>query len=89
LQYDDELILKAPADFKDLEPGEKARIRDIMSRSIILYLYEETIAKEMPVLHRVLHFDNGRIGCEPILFAEDTWEDDIIPLRESLIRIEN
>jgi hypothetical protein len=88
VQYDGELILKAPANFKDLERGEKTRVRDNMNRSIILYLYEQTIAKEVPVLHKVLHFDNGRIRCEPILFAGDTWEDDIIPLRESLIRIE-
>ncbi|KAJ0420258.1 phosphotransferase family protein [Aspergillus carlsbadensis] len=88
VQYDGEMILKAPADFKDLDPGEKARIRDNMSRSIILYLYEQNIAKEVPILHKVLRLSNGRTRCEPILFAGDTWEDDIIPLRESLIRIE-
>ncbi|CEL11211.1 hypothetical protein ASPCAL14314 [Aspergillus calidoustus] len=88
VQYDGELILKPPTSFKDLEAGEKSRIRDNMSRSIILYLYEQTIAKEVPILHKVLHFSNGRTRCEPIIFAGDTWEDDIIPLRESLIRIE-
>ncbi|KAL2837153.1 hypothetical protein BJX68DRAFT_274245 [Aspergillus pseudodeflectus] len=88
VQYDGELILKAPTNFKDLEPGEKNRIRDNMSQSIILYLYEQTIAKEVPIHHKALHFSNGRTRCEPIIFAGDTWEDDIIPLRESLIRIE-
>jgi hypothetical protein len=88
VQYDGELILKAPTNFKDLEAGEKSRIRDNMGRSIILYLYEQTISKEVPILHKVLHFSNGRTRCEPIIFAGDTWEDDIIPLRESLIRIE-
>ncbi|PYI29170.1 hypothetical protein BP00DRAFT_437854 [Aspergillus indologenus CBS 114.80] len=26
--------------------------------------------------------------CEPILFMGDTWDDDLLPLRESLIRLE-
>ncbi|PWY63891.1 phosphotransferase family protein [Aspergillus heteromorphus CBS 117.55] len=66
VDYDGEVILKAPANFKDLEPAEKTRIRGIM----------------------ILRFDHGRIRCEPILFVGDTWDDDIIPLRESLIRLE-
>ncbi|KAL4877121.1 kinase-like domain-containing protein [Aspergillus karnatakaensis] len=88
VQYNGDMILKAPENFKDLEPDEEKRARDQMSKSIILYLYEKQLAKEVPLLHKVLRFDHGRIRCEPILFAGDTWDDDIIPLRESLIRIE-
>lgn len=60
-----------------------------MSKSIILYLYEMWIAKEVPLLHQVLRFNHGRTRCDPIRFIGDTWdENDILPLRESLIRIE-
>ncbi|BCR96713.1 phosphotransferase enzyme [Aspergillus luchuensis] len=88
VDYNGEVILKAPANFKDLEPAEKTRIRGLMSSSILLYLYEKQIAQDIPLLDRVLRFDHGRIRCEPILFVGDTWDDEIIPLRESLIRVE-
>ncbi|PTU21289.1 hypothetical protein P175DRAFT_0459676 [Aspergillus ochraceoroseus IBT 24754] len=88
VDYHGEIILKAPPSFKDLEPAEKARVRREMSSSIILYLYKKQIAKQVPLLDKVLHFDHGRTRCEPIQFVGDTWDNDILPLRESLIRIE-
>ncbi|KAL3458409.1 kinase-like domain-containing protein [Aspergillus heterothallicus] len=88
VQYEGELILKPPDNFKELEPNGKKLIRQQMSQSIVLYLYEQTLAKQVPLLHSILHFPYGRTRCEPIEFAGDTWDDDIIPLRESLIRIE-
>ncbi|KAB8257898.1 kinase-like domain-containing protein [Aspergillus pseudonomiae] len=88
VDYNGEVILKAPANFKDLDPAEKTRIRGLMSSSILLYLYEKQIAKEIPLLNKVLRFDHRRIRCDPILFVGDTWDDELIPLRESLIRLE-
>ncbi|KAM5435405.1 Phosphotransferase enzyme [Microsporum canis] len=88
VEYNGDIILKAPANFKDLEPEDKRKVREQMSKSIILYLYEKQIAKEIPLLDKVIRFNNGRTRCEPIHFVGDTWDDDILPLRESLIRIE-
>ncbi|KAE8155153.1 phosphotransferase family protein [Aspergillus avenaceus] len=88
VDYDGDIILKAPANFKDLDPNKKARIKGQMSSSIILYLYERQITKEVPLLSKALHFPYGKMRCDPVLFAGDTWDDDIIPLRESLIRME-
>ncbi|OGM39302.1 hypothetical protein ABOM_011970 [Aspergillus bombycis] len=88
VNYNGEVILKAPANFKDLDSAEKTRIRGLMTSSILLYLYEKQIAKETPLLNKVLRFDHGRIRCDPIVFVRDTWDDELIPLRESLIRLE-
>ncbi|EAW07758.1 aminoglycoside phosphotransferase family protein [Aspergillus clavatus NRRL 1] len=88
VDYNGEVILKAPANFKHLDPAEKIRIRGCMSSSILLYLYEKQIAKEIPRLDQVLRFDHGRTRCDPILFVGDTWDDELLPLRESLIRLE-
>ena len=88
VDYHGDIILKAPANFKDLEPEAKSRMRDQMAKSIILYLYEKQIAKEVPLLDKAIRFNHGRTRCEPIQFVGDTWDDDILPLRESLIRIE-
>ncbi|RJE20973.1 hypothetical protein PHISCL_06683 [Aspergillus sclerotialis] len=88
VDYDGDIILRAPANFKDLEPDAKSKVRDQMTKSIILYLYEKQIAKEVPLLDIVIRFNHGRTRCEPIQFVGDTWDDDILPLSESLIRIE-
>ena len=88
VDYNGAIVLKHPANFKELDPAKKEEMRDQISRSIVLYLYEKQIAKEIPLLHKVLRYEYGRTRCEPILFAGDTWEDDILPLRESLIRLE-
>ncbi|PYH81656.1 phosphotransferase family protein [Aspergillus uvarum CBS 121591] len=88
VDYSGKVILKAPEDFHQLDPAEKTRIRGSMGRSILLYLYEKQIAKELPLLDKVLRWDHGRTRCEPILFVGDTWDDDPLPLRESLIRLE-
>ncbi|KAL4785959.1 hypothetical protein BJX76DRAFT_366412 [Aspergillus varians] len=88
VSYNGDLVLKAPANFKDLEPNAKSRVQEQMSRSIILYLYEKQISKEVPLLDKAIRFHHGRTRCEPIQFVGDTWDDDILPLRESLIRVE-
>jgi hypothetical protein len=88
VEYHGDIVLKAPANFKDLEPDDKNKVREQMSKSIILHPYEKQIAKEVPLLNKVLHHNHGRTRCEPIHFIGDTWDDDILPLRESLIRIE-
>ncbi|PYH40452.1 phosphotransferase family protein [Aspergillus saccharolyticus JOP 1030-1] len=88
VEYSGEVILKAPENFKQLDPAVKIRIRGLISSSILLYLYEKQIAKELPLLDKVLRFDHGRTRCNPILFVGDTWDDELLPLRESLIRLE-
>ncbi|RFU35995.1 hypothetical protein B7463_g383, partial [Scytalidium lignicola] len=81
-------MLKFPENFKELKDDEKQRIRQQVASSIVLHLYEMNIAKENPRLNKVFHVEHGRTRGEPISFASDTWDDDILPFRESLIRVE-
>lgn len=83
-----DIILKPPVNFKDLEPNEKGQLRKQIASSIVLYLYEQQTAKVNPSLDGVLRLKLGRVRCEPISFVGDTWHDDILPLRESLINVE-
>lgn len=86
VDYQGDIILEPPPNFKDLELNEKARLKRQIASSIILYLYEQQTAKLNPHLNRVLRLKLGRVRCEPISFVGDTWDDDILPLRESLIK---
>ncbi|KAL3485358.1 hypothetical protein BJX62DRAFT_243005 [Aspergillus germanicus] len=90
VDYNGEHILEKPPSYDDLEPDEKRRVRDKWIQSIILYSYEQTLAKEVPLLYRLCSFPDVRTICETISFASNTWDDDdgIVPFRETLIPIE-
>lgn len=88
VDYQGEVILKFPQNYKDLTDDEKIPIRRQVTSSIILHLYENFTAKANPRLSKVFSTEHGRTRGEVISFASDTWDDDILPFRESLIRIE-
>ncbi|PYH96755.1 hypothetical protein BO71DRAFT_448359 [Aspergillus ellipticus CBS 707.79] len=75
VEYNGEIVLNAPANFKDLDADEKSRIRGY-------------IAKDIPLLDKALRCKHGRMRCDSIDFVGGTWDDEIIPLREALIRVE-
>ncbi|EEQ33627.1 Phosphotransferase enzyme [Microsporum canis] len=88
VDYHGDIILKPPPNFKDLKPHEKILLRRQIASSIIVYLYERQTAKVNPRLNKVLRLKLGRVRCEPICFISNTWDGDILPLRESLIKVE-
>ncbi len=88
VDYHGEVILKFPENFKDLGDDEKKKLRRQVASSIILHLYAIYTAKENPRLSKVFHGDHGRTRTRPTAFAGYTWADDILPFRESLIRVE-
>ena len=83
-----ELLLKLPENFKELEVDEQNRLNEQVSTSILLHVYETHTAMQNPRLSRLYRFRHGNTLTQPILFAGNTWQDDILPLRESLIRVE-
>ncbi|KAI9675676.1 MAG: Phosphotransferase enzyme [Caeruleum heppii] len=88
VNYQGDMVLKLPENFRDLGDDEKVRIKSQVAKSIITHLYELNTAKQNPRLNKVFRSKHGRTRWEPIQFAGDTWDDDILPLRESLIRVE-
>ncbi|EAW12144.1 uncharacterized protein ACLA_061040 [Aspergillus clavatus NRRL 1] len=88
LDYNGEIILKLPDNFKQLDEEAQAATKDQVVRSIIVYLYEQYTAKRNPILSKVFQYPNGMTMTDPIRFAGDTWDGDILPLREALIRVQ-
>ena len=88
LDHEGEILLKLPENFKDLEIDEKSRLREQVSSSILLYIYETHTATHNPLLGRLYRLQHGPTRSDPILFAGNTWQGSILPLRESLIRVE-
>ncbi|MCJ1357536.1 MAG: Phosphotransferase enzyme [Icmadophila ericetorum] len=89
VDYNGEVLLKLPENYESLEEGDgKARTRKQVEKSIVLYTYETETDKNNPLLSEILRIHHGRTRRETVQFAANTWDGDIIPFRQCLIRIE-
>ncbi|KAF1961603.1 hypothetical protein CC80DRAFT_400961 [Byssothecium circinans] len=88
VDYNGELMIKLPESYDTLEDEkEKLRVRTQVEKSIILWAYENESKTTNPILHDILHLSQGRTRRETVDFSADTWDGDIIPFRQCLIRI--
>ena len=89
VDYNGEFLLRFPEHYKALEnENEKARIRTQVEKPIVLWAYESDTKKANPVLHEILHIPHGRTRRDTVDFSANTWDRDIIPFRQCLIRVE-
>ena len=88
IDYHGEIKLKLPENLKALDKDERSRVRDQVSKSIQLYLYERKTAKDNPLLNRALRQSFGKLLCQLVDFAGNSWDDDILRIRECLIKLE-
>ena len=88
IDYNGEIKLRLPNNYKELDEEEKSRVTEQVSRSIQVYLYEEQTAKINPLLNEAFRQPHGKALSQLVNFAGNSWDDDIIPLRECLINLE-
>ncbi|RAL14787.1 aminoglycoside phosphotransferase family protein [Aspergillus homomorphus CBS 101889] len=87
IRYQGEMILRLPENFQELDAEEKKKVRRTISKSVVQYVYQTEVEKEIPVLYEVFVTDYGRLRCNPVFFVVDTWSNEIVCLRESLLQI--
>jgi hypothetical protein len=89
VDYNGEVLLKLPEHYESLEEGdEKASTRRQVEKSIVLYTYETETKENNPLLSEVLYIHYGRTKRETVQFSVNSWDGDILPFRQCLIRIE-
>ncbi|KAL2076086.1 hypothetical protein VTL71DRAFT_1029 [Oculimacula yallundae] len=88
VDYNGEMLLKLPEVYESLEGDEKARTAEQVEKSLVLYFYESNTTKMNPVLGELLLMHQGRARRDTVNFAANTWDRDIIPFRQCLIRLE-
>ncbi|ELR06647.1 hypothetical protein GMDG_00264 [Pseudogymnoascus destructans 20631-21] len=88
VNYTGEVMLRLPENYKDMEKSEKDRVSDQVERSLVQFLYETETKKQNPLLVKVNDTPQGTTRRRTIEFAEDTWDGDILPFRQCLIRLE-
>lgn len=88
VDYTGELVLDLPDDYEILEANEQHRIGEQLESSMVLCTYEMETEKINPLLSELLHLPYGQTRKETVHFATNTWDGDILPFRQCLIRIE-
>ncbi|KAJ2986726.1 hypothetical protein NUW58_g4892 [Xylaria curta] len=89
VDYNGDIMLRLPPHYDTLEDqDERTRIRSQVEKSILLWSYERNTKKVNPLLHEVFHLPHGRTRRDAVDFSANTWDADIVPFRESLIRIQ-
>ncbi|KAI1427543.1 kinase-like domain-containing protein [Xylaria sp. FL1777] len=89
VDYDGDIMLRLPPHYETLEDqDEKSRIRSQVEKSILLWSYERNTKKVNHLLHEIFHLPHGRTRRDVVDFSANTWDADIVPFRESLIRIQ-
>jgi hypothetical protein len=88
LDYDGEIILKLPPTYEEMPEDERRLVEYQVQQSIQIYIYEHKTADRNPLLDRVLRYPQGKMLSNVVDFASNSWNGDILPLRDCLIRIE-
>ncbi|UPX16985.1 uncharacterized protein EKO05_0007364 [Ascochyta rabiei] len=87
VDYNGELMLKLPESYNALEEEEKMRVRTQVKKSIVLWTYETETKNRNSVLYNIWHISQARTRRNTVDFSANTWDSDIIPFRQCLIRI--
>ncbi|KXS93792.1 hypothetical protein AC579_10484 [Pseudocercospora musae] len=84
VDYQGEVLLRLPADFENIRDEEEKRsIRSKVEQSLVLFFYEDETKESNPELTRVYQdIPHRQTICDAITFAANTWDSDIIMLRE-------
>ncbi len=88
VRYDGDVMLRLPENYNDLEKTEKDRVTKKVERSLVQYLYEVETKRQSPLLVELNNIPLGMTRRQTVEFAEDTWDGDILPFRQCLIRLE-
>jgi len=88
VDYNGKVMLRLPENYKDMEKSEKDRVANQVERSLVQYLYEIETQKHNPLLVEMNNVPHRVTRKQTIEFGDDTWDGDILPFRQCLIRIE-
>lgn len=88
IDYNGEIQLRIPDNYKTLSKEEKEEVSEQVKQSIQVYLYEDQTAKVNPLLNRAVRQPHGKTLGELVCFAGNSWDDHIVPIRDTLINIE-
>ncbi|KAI2606604.1 kinase-like domain-containing protein [Hypoxylon sp. NC1633] len=89
VNYDGDMMLQLPPHYEALrDEEERARIESQVEKSILISAYERDTSDINPLLHQIYHLPYGRTRLDVVDFSANTWDGDLIPFQECLIRVQ-
>jgi hypothetical protein len=88
VNYTGDIMLRLPENYKSMDKTEQDRVETQVEKSLVQYFYEMETKKVNPILVEVNDIPHGTTRRQTVEFAENTWEGDILPFRQCLIRLE-
>lgn len=88
VDYTGDVMLRLLDDYKSMEKSVQDQVAHEVEKSLVQYLYETETNKQNPLLVETNNIPRGITRRQSVEFVEDTWEGDILPFRQCLIRLE-
>lgn len=88
IDYQGPVLLKRPDNFEDLDDERKVQIKAQIARSTLSQLYILETEKRNPKLAKAFTLDHGKTRRLAVEYSGDSWDDDIVSFRETLINVE-
>lgn len=80
--------VEIPDDFAEYSLQDRAGIKLEVEKTLLLRTYSYQMEKEIPSFHRAMKLDKSKLLTKGLLFANDTWEGGVLPLRGTLVKME-
>ncbi|KAJ9196650.1 hypothetical protein DTO164E3_6180 [Paecilomyces variotii] len=88
IDYQGPVLLKRPHNFEDLDDERKVQIKAQIARSTLSQLYILESEKRNPKLAKAFNLEHGKTRRLAVEYSGDSWDDDIVSFRETLINVE-
>jgi hypothetical protein len=83
-----EVVLERPGDFETLEQEEQDYIDKQLASTTVQNTYASQTSIENPTLDKLYDLKYLKTRMEPVMFAGESWDDNIVRFRECLIKLE-
>jgi len=80
--------VELPENINDFSPEERERVELQVEKTLLLRTYSYFMEKENPMFHKAMKLAKSKLLTKGLLFAHDTWEGGILPLRGTLVKTE-
>lgn len=83
-----EVVLERPEDFETREKEEQDHIDEELVLTTAQNTYASQTRVENPTLDKLYNSQYLKTRMEPVVFADDSWYDNIVRFRECSLRVE-
>lgn len=88
VRYSGEVMLRLPENYENMEKKERDIVSASVERSLVQYVYELYTKTQNPLLAEIRSIPQAATRKRLVEYSENTWDRDILPFRQCLIRLE-